>query len=76
MWKTDMRRDYLPPHHIKGVSSFLTLIQVFSVITLWTWDNKHGIKVGVVRFWLSMLRMTLMADTISGITVILFATIA
>ena len=67
-----MRGDYYPPHHISGLRNFLTVKQAFSVITLWTWDNKHGIKVGAVRFWLSMLGMTPITDTISGITVILF----
>jgi hypothetical protein len=40
------------------LKTFLTVEQVFSYTTFWTWDSRPSCKWRVVRLWLSMLGMS------------------
>jgi hypothetical protein len=45
--------------------------QVFSKTIFWTWDGRHGGTLRVVKLWLSMFGMTLIADKTSAKQVLL-----
>jgi hypothetical protein len=45
--------------------------QVFSMTTFWTWDGRHGGTLRIVKLWLSMFGMTLIADKTSAKTIII-----
>jgi hypothetical protein len=45
--------------------------QVFSMTTFWNRDGRHGGTLRVVKLWLSMFGMTLIADRSSAKTIII-----